>query len=125
MGLINAEPVASAKDQATFLKANIWFWLLGATDGHAKNFSLALGPGGRYRMTPLYDILSVQPFVDASQIRHNQFKLSMAVGDSRHYVMGAIGPRHFLQTARRAAMDARVVAGIFEDLSASIPAAHI
>ena len=29
-------------DQRLFLKAQIVFWLLGATDGHAKNFSIAL-----------------------------------------------------------------------------------
>ena len=33
-----------------FLKAQIVFWLLGATDGHAKNFSVFLLPGGRFRM---------------------------------------------------------------------------
>jgi serine/threonine-protein kinase HipA len=27
-------------DQRLFLKAQIVFWLLGATDGHAKNFSI-------------------------------------------------------------------------------------
>jgi serine/threonine-protein kinase HipA len=36
-------------DQSLFLKAQIVFWLLGATDGHAKNFSIFLLPGGRFR----------------------------------------------------------------------------
>ena len=112
-----------ALDQATFLKANIWFWLLGATDGHAKNFSVALGPGGRYRLTPLYDILSVQPLVDAGQVRHNQYKLSMAVGDNRHYAVGSIMPRHFIQTARRAGMGEMAVEAIFEELMERIPPA--
>jgi hypothetical protein len=44
------------EDQRTFLKAVIVFWLLGATEGHAKNFSVFLSPGGRYRMTPLYGL---------------------------------------------------------------------
>lgn len=112
-----------AVDQATFLKANIWFWLLGATDGHAKNFSVALGPGGRYRLTPLYDILSVQPLVDADQVLHNHCKLSMAVGDNRHYAVGSIMPRHFVQTARRAAMGETAVEAIFEELMERIPPA--
>ena len=34
-----------AKDQKTVLKAQMLFWLIGATDGHAKNFSIFLGPG--------------------------------------------------------------------------------
>ncbi|MGH7928066.1 MAG: type II toxin-antitoxin system HipA family toxin, partial [Candidatus Binatia bacterium] len=55
-------------DRWLFLKAQIVFWLLGATDGHAKNFSIFLGPGGRFRLTPLYDVMSVQPAFDAHQL---------------------------------------------------------
>lgn len=91
-----------AEDQQTFLKAILAFWLLGATDGHAKNFSIFLSPGGRYRLTPLYDVLSVQPNVDASQIAHNRFRLAMAVGDNRRVVIGHVTPRHFTETAARA-----------------------
>jgi len=97
------------EDQSKFLKAVIAFWLLGATDGHAKNFSVFLSPGGRYRMTPLYDVLSAQPNVDAGQIRHNRFKLAMAVGDNRHWVVDQIAPRHFIQTARSAGVGEKVV----------------
>ena len=105
-----------AEDQRTFLKAAIAFWLLGATDGHAKNFSVFLLPGGRYHMTPLYDVISAQPSVDAHQIRHNQFRLAMAVGDNRHYIMKTIAPRHFTQTARRAGIGEEVVVSIFDEL---------
>jgi serine/threonine-protein kinase HipA len=36
-------------------------WLLGAPDGHAKNFSIKLLVGGRYELTPLNDVLSIWP----------------------------------------------------------------
>jgi serine/threonine-protein kinase HipA len=108
-------------DRATFLKANIWFWLLGATDGHAKNFSIALQPGGGYRLTPLYDILSTQPLVDAHQVRHNQFKLSMAAGDRRRYGVAQVAPRHFAQTAARAGIGRSVVEAMFEALLDAVP----
>ncbi|HEX3861352.1 MAG TPA: HipA domain-containing protein [Stellaceae bacterium] len=106
-----------AADQQLFLRAVIVFWLLGATDGHAKNFSLFLAPGGRFRMTPLYDVVSAQPSADEGQIRRNQLKLAMAVGDSRHYVVETI-LRHFIQTAGRAGIAAPVVRAILEDLQA-------
>jgi len=61
-------------DQAMFLKALVIFWLLGATDGHAKNFSIHLSPGGRFRMAPLYDVISAQPSADAGQIQRNRMK---------------------------------------------------
>jgi serine/threonine-protein kinase HipA len=64
-----------ADDQAMLLKAQIFFWLIGATDGHAKNFSIFITPGGRYRLTPLYDVLTAQPSLDTGQIQRKQMKL--------------------------------------------------
>jgi serine/threonine-protein kinase HipA len=103
-------------DQRAFLKAQIVFWLMGATDGHAKNFSILLLPGGRFRLTPLYDVMSTQPAFDAAQIRRNKMKLAMAVGDSRHYVISSIMPRHFLQTGVRCGMPATIVKGIMDEI---------
>jgi serine/threonine-protein kinase HipA len=104
-------------DLATFMRANIVFWLLGATDGHAKNFSIFLSSGGRFRMTPLYDVLSAQPSLDANQIQRKQFKLAMSVGKSRHYAIDEILPRHFIQTAEIAGVGAALVRSIFTDLA--------
>lgn len=104
-------------DVALFMRANILFWLLGATDGHAKNFSLFLAPGGRFRMTPLYDVLSTQPNVDAGQIPAKKFKLSMSVGKSRHYAVQDVMPRHFLQTAAFAGVGMPTMRAIFEDIA--------
>jgi serine/threonine-protein kinase HipA len=111
------------KDQRLFLKAQIVFWLLGATDGHAKNFSIFLLPGGRFRLTPLYDIMSAQPNVDAGQIGRNRMKLAMAVGSSRHYVIDSIMPRHFLQTAAAAGVPAALVEGILDEVESGGAAA--
>jgi serine/threonine-protein kinase HipA len=105
-----------AEDQRAFLKTNIVFWLLGATDGHAKNFSVFLYPGGRYQMTPLYDVISAQPSVDAGQIRQNSFRVAMAVGDNRHYRINGIAPRHFLQSAEHAGVGGEIVRSIFGEL---------
>lgn len=88
-----------AEDQKTFLTAQILFWLIGATDGHAKNFSIFLAPGGGYKLTPLYDILTAQPSVDKKEINLKQMKMAMAVGQNRHYRIDHIFPRHFLQMA--------------------------
>lgn len=106
-------------DQRMFLKAQILFWLLGATDGHAKNFSIFLSPGGRFRLTPLYDVMSAQPNVDAGQIRHSRMKLAMAVGRNRHYVIGAIVPRHFLQTADHCRIPAALARAVLDELCAT------
>ncbi|MBZ9775151.1 type II toxin-antitoxin system HipA family toxin [Mesorhizobium sp. CO1-1-8] len=106
-------------DIAVFLRACIIFWLIGATDGHAKNFSIFLSPGGRFRMTPLYDVLTAQPSLDAGQIPRKKFKLSMSVGKSRHYSVHEIMPRHFMQTADIAGVGTPVMRRIFEDIAAN------
>lgn len=110
---------APEQDIATFMRACMLFWMLGATDGHAKNFSITIGPGGRFRLTPLYDVLTAQPSLDAGQIQQKKFKLAMSVGKSRHYPVDDIMPRHFLQTAELAGVGAPLMRSIFEDLAAN------
>jgi serine/threonine-protein kinase HipA len=104
-------------DQRTFLRAQMVFWLLGATDGHAKNFSIRLAPGGRFRLTPLYDIISTQPSLDAGQIRQNQMKLAMAVGSNRHYVVDTIFGRHFVQTAKACGLPDEMAMDLITELN--------
>jgi serine/threonine-protein kinase HipA len=104
-------------DQRTFFKAQIVFWLLGATDGHAKNFSIRLAPGGRFRLTPLYDIISTQPSLDAGHITQNQMKLAMAIGTNRHYTVHTIVVRHFMQTAKSAGLPDKMVKELIQELA--------
>lgn len=111
------------QDRRLFFKAQIVFWLLAAIDGHAKNFSVRLSPGGRFRMTPLYDVMSAQPAIDSKQIQHNKTKLAMAVGDNRHYVVDRIGGRHFVQSGAASGLPAGTVEGLFEELIENGPAA--
>jgi serine/threonine-protein kinase HipA len=103
-------------DQRSFLKANIVFWLIGATDGHAKNFSIFLSPGGGFRMTPFYDVISAQPSVDSKQILWRQFRLAMAFGSKPHYQIRQIAPRHFFQTADQAGIGQQVIESIIQEL---------
>lgn len=100
------------QDRLAFFKAQVLFWLLGATDGHAKNFSIALRPGGGFGMTPLYDVLTAQKAVDDGQIRHNRMRLAMSVGDQNHYRINEVVRRHFLETAK--------VVGLGQDLADNV-----
>ncbi|MFV0296481.1 MAG: HipA domain-containing protein [Hyphomicrobiaceae bacterium] len=116
LNLLNGSDYAE-EDRLAFLKAQIVFWLIGAPDGHAKNFSLFLTPGGRYRMTPLYDIMSTQPNFAAGQLQRKEFRLAMAVGDRRHYRIDKIAPRHFLQNAKAAGVAEGKVEEVFAALA--------
>ncbi len=108
-------------DRRAFFRAQVLFWLLGATDGHAKNFSIALRPGG-FRMTPLYDVLSAQKAVDDGQIRQNRMRLAMAVAG--HYRINEVVPRHFLHAAKAAgygvAMAEEILVGIASQIEPAL-----
>lgn len=115
LGLLQGSD-APDEDQRAFFKAQIIFWLLGATDNHAKNFSLRLASGGRFRLTPIYDVVSAQPNVDAGQIRLNRMKMAMAIGNSRHYVVRTIVGRHFVETGDRCGLPGKVVSDVIHEI---------
>lgn len=114
---------APADDHRILLQAQLVFWLIGATDGHAKNFSIFLHPGGGYALTPLYDVLTAQPSLDARQIERKQMKLAMSVGNSNHYRIDEIQTRHFFQTGEAADLSPSLVRGAVEDIAARMEGA--
>lgn len=95
------------QDREQFFRAQLLFWMLAAIDGHAKNFSLFIGAGGRYRSTPLYDVISAWPFVGSGSDKMPRRKLKMAMavhGESKHYDLDAMQRRHWSSTARKCAL---------------------
>jgi len=101
------------QDRRVFFTAQVMFWLMAATDGHAKNFSIQLLPGGAYRLTPLYDILSTWPIQGRSnqQLDPRKARLAMAIdGQNRHYKLVEIKRRHWLTLATRLGLEADAVA---------------
>ena len=108
-------------DQRALLKSQLLFWLIGAPDGHAKNFSVFLLPGGRFQLTPFYDVLTGQPSADAGEIRRNRFKLAMSIGG--HYRMDEVAGRHFVETAARARIPPRLTTEVMEEVADTAAAA--
>ena len=92
-------------DLASFFKAQVLFWMLRAIDGHAKNFSFFLNPGGRFQLTPLYDVLSAWPVIGRGSGKWPQQKLKMAMAwlgeKGRYYKPLEITGRRMLLTAKR------------------------
>lgn len=118
-----AGSVEPEKDGESFLKAQIVFWLLAAPDGHAKNFSILLGSQGTYRLAPLYDVLSVYPWmgngVDLLPVQ--KLKMAMAArGNNSHYRWNTIRRHHWEETARRNGLS-RVVDTVIPELIERTP----
>jgi len=111
-------------DKLRFVMAQLAFWLMAATDGHAKNFSIFLGPGGIFQMTPLYDVLSAWPIIGtgANQISPRRAKLAMALrSKNSHYHLHEINTRHWQDLAAQSG-----VAGAFDrmvELVQAVPVA--
>jgi serine/threonine-protein kinase HipA len=92
-----------AEDRDFFFRSQVLFWLLAAIDGHAKNFSLFIEPEGKYRLTPLYDIMSAYPLIEQKQLQKQKIKMAMALkGKNTHYHWYNAQRRHFLETAKYA-----------------------
>ena len=114
LGSTNAE-----KDRLTFFRTQMLFWVLGAIDGHAKNFSVFLEAGGSYRLAPLYDILSAYPLMGKGQGRMPMQKIKMAMavyGANRHYEWSRMEPRHWVETSRRCGIAEATTRGLMNEI---------
>jgi serine/threonine-protein kinase HipA len=93
---------SALEDRQQFLLSQLAFWLLAATDGHAKNFSIFLHPGSRYAATPLYDVLSAWPVIGhgPNKLPYQEAKLAMALrSKSAHDRLDSIRARHWRELA--------------------------
>jgi len=115
------------QDRRDFFKAQLLFWMLCATDGHAKNFSLFLRPDGRYQLTPLYDVLSAYPVLGEGQGKLSPFKAKMAMAvrsKNAHWQMRDILRRHWVALGtRHGVLDetARAAEHLIDDIAARTP----
>ncbi len=113
---------AAERDRRTFFQAQVLFWMLRATDGHAKNFSLFLRQGGAYELTPLYDVLSAYPIMGKgrNQLSAHNTKMAMAVrSKNTHWVMHDILRRHWLAMGAEhgvVSSDGRGAEAVIDDL---------
>ena len=96
--------VQADMDPTTVLKAQLLFWMLATSDGHAKNFSVRVLPQGRYSLTPLFDVMSIWPVEGNGPGQFSIFKAKVAmtiVGKNKHYHFKDIERRHFNHMAAR------------------------
>lgn len=124
MDLLLASSDAAA-DRVDFFRTQVLFWMLCATDGHAKNFSVFLETGGRFRLTPRYDVLSAFPVLGTRAGKYSPQKVKMAMAvhaeRNRRYHRTLILRRHWLETARLCGLASRAEAEI-DRLVAQTPA---
>jgi serine/threonine-protein kinase HipA len=90
--------IEAQRDLETLYRAQILFYMLAATDGHAKNFSIRILAGGMFQLTPLYDVLSAWPVIGkkANEVPFEKARLAMALpGERPRYLLAGVQRRHF------------------------------
>jgi serine/threonine-protein kinase HipA len=98
-------------------------WLLGATDGHAKNYSMFIQAGGSYQLTPFYDILSAFPVPGGAGLHIRDLKLAMSLKATkgRKSEIHQIYPRHFFATAKEVNFAQEQMEQILHDFADNVP----
>ncbi|MBL0499258.1 type II toxin-antitoxin system HipA family toxin [Aeromonas caviae] len=110
------------QDRYLFMKSQVLFWLLAATDGHAKNFSVFIEPEGRFRLTPFYDILSMYPAFGGRGLHPRDVTLAMGLTATKgkKYAIEQIFPRHFYQTAKAVGFEKVQMEMILNEMASSL-----
>lgn len=109
-------------DREVFMGAQVLFFLLGATDGHAKNYSLHIEAYGAYRLTPMYDIISAYPALGGTGLNIRDLKLAMSLQGKggKKWNIYQIFKRHFLNTAKKAEFSPTKMNEIINNMCAKV-----
>lgn len=110
-------PRQASNDVARFVDMLAFNWIIGGTDGHAKNYSVLL-EGEQVRLAPLYDVASALPYDDLYTP-----KLRMAMRIGGEYRLTAISGRHWRRFAEGIELDPAAVTARIDDLAARAPEA--
>jgi serine/threonine-protein kinase HipA len=105
-------------DVDRFLRANMFNWLIGGTDAHAKNYSLLIAENDAVRLAPLYDLSSQLPYPDQVQA-----KVAMKIGD--HYECSRIGLKDWRKLARSCAVDEDAIITPLIEMADALPDAIV
>lgn len=124
MNLLNGSSNALA-DRHNFMRFQVFQWAIGATDGHAKNFSIFIEKGGSYRLTPFYDILSAYAVLGGKGLSIRQLKLAMGLKATRgkKYEISKIYAHHFIDTAKMVGFNQEVMQQILDEMLEELPKA--
>ncbi|MFO8027627.1 MAG: HipA domain-containing protein, partial [Opitutales bacterium] len=86
---------APQEDTLTFLRALIYNYLIAGTDGHAKNYGMLISGQGQFRLTPLYDVISILPY------KHQPRKLKLAMKVGGEYLLWKIDQERWQKAAKK------------------------
>lgn len=111
---------ASEQSRDAFVDSLIATYLLGAPDGHARNFSLLLS-GAAVELAPLYDVASSLPYDVAGAGVMHQRRTAMAIGGERQF--GQVRQKQWRRFFEANSLDAERWLARVQELADTMPAA--
>ena len=101
-------------DVERFLQANLFNWLIGGTDAHAKNYSLLMAAGNEIRLAPLYDLSSQLPYPDRIVQR-----VAMKIGET--YEVAQVTAADWRRLAKACAIEEERMMELLNAMAAAMP----
>ncbi|MXZ14556.1 MAG: type II toxin-antitoxin system HipA family toxin [Acidimicrobiales bacterium] len=115
VAMLRRHSTSPADDLADLIDALIYQWVIGAPDGHAKNFSILLD-GAEVRLAPMYDVCSVLPYLALDETVGHAF----ALGGS-HSVAPEQAAAHWTRFAHDAGLHADDLLARLADIVSAVP----
>lgn len=103
------------EDTHSFLRVLIFNYLIAGTDGHAKNYGLLISSQGQFRLTPLYDIISMLPYP------HQPRKLKLAMKVGGEYSLWKINRERWENAAKEWGFDVHLVIDQIQQMASALP----
>jgi serine/threonine-protein kinase HipA len=104
------------EDVQRFVDALALNWLIGGTDGHAKNYSVLIGSAGRIRLAPIYDVASALPY---QELQFQKLKLAMKIGGK--YRLRDVGVHQWSKLFAELGVDADATFARIRTMAESLP----
>jgi serine/threonine-protein kinase HipA len=108
------EEMPAPQEKGLFIDSVMFNYLIGATDGHLKNYSIVHGPGKTFALAPLYDVASYLPYWHADE----GCTVALPIGRERR--IGKAGKHALGQLAEHAHASPQAVIGRFVEMSERI-----
>lgn len=102
-------------DRDRFMRAQAYNFVIGGSDAHGKNYGLLLATRGRFRLAPLYDVISILPYASTRK----EAKLAMSI--DRRYRFDEISPGHWEAQARASSYSPDRAIAHIRDIIARLP----
>lgn len=95
LALLGTTKANAAHNLQLFVLYLLFNYLMGATDAHAKNYSILLGAGSTAVLAPLYDVASIAPYQSIAPRRRKPLRAAMSIGGENRF--GMLDNRHLEQ----------------------------